>query len=207
MYLIKRYANGRFYDTVEKKYTTRDRIIGLANSGKDISIVETKTGNDITRRVLSGFVVDRDYAPEADAGSETEERDALAAVLGWFLKRGEDVYIDLKKQYDALSQNIRGTSADEVDGLLASLRKTASAGEKEAGSLKEEIDRHRKHFHEWFSLTIDKRIDDALRQMNLASRGQVREISKSLEKLNKKLDRVEKEVVDQLRKKDDDQTD
>ena len=55
--LIKKYVNGRFYDTVNKKYLKKDELTRLVKQQKKIKIVSTKTGRDITRSVLSGLAV------------------------------------------------------------------------------------------------------------------------------------------------------
>ena len=39
MYTIKKYANGRFYDTVTKNYITRSQIADLLASKKKINIL------------------------------------------------------------------------------------------------------------------------------------------------------------------------
>ena len=53
MYTIKKYANGRFYDTVTKNYITRPQISKLLKSKKKIEVIFTKTGKDITEEVVS----------------------------------------------------------------------------------------------------------------------------------------------------------
>jgi len=55
--LIKKYVNGRFYDTVNKKYLKKAELTRLVKRQKKIKIVSTKTGRDITRSVLSGLSV------------------------------------------------------------------------------------------------------------------------------------------------------
>jgi len=53
MYTIKKYANGRFYDTVTKNYITRSQISELISSKKKIEIVDTKSGTDITKEIVT----------------------------------------------------------------------------------------------------------------------------------------------------------
>jgi polyhydroxyalkanoate synthesis repressor PhaR len=50
--LLKKHANRRLYDTEMKKYVSLDQIRELINSGVDVRIEETATGDDITRPVL-----------------------------------------------------------------------------------------------------------------------------------------------------------
>ena len=50
--LLKKHANRRLYDTESKKYVSLDQIRELINSGVDVRIEETGSGDDITRPVL-----------------------------------------------------------------------------------------------------------------------------------------------------------
>jgi hypothetical protein len=49
---IKKYANGRFYDTVNKKYITKDQLAALIEREKEVKVVLSKSGTDITQDVL-----------------------------------------------------------------------------------------------------------------------------------------------------------
>ena len=53
--LIKKYVNGRFYDTVNKKYLKKNELARLVKQQKKIKIIFTKTGKDVTRSVVSGL--------------------------------------------------------------------------------------------------------------------------------------------------------
>lgn len=56
--LIKKYVNGRFYDTVNKKYLKKEALARLVKKQTPIKIVFTKTGRDITRSVVSGLAAE-----------------------------------------------------------------------------------------------------------------------------------------------------
>ncbi|MGI9248254.1 MAG: polyhydroxyalkanoate synthesis repressor PhaR [Woeseiaceae bacterium] len=50
--LLKKHANRRLYDTEIKKYVSIDEIRELINTGTDVKIEDSKSGNDITRPIL-----------------------------------------------------------------------------------------------------------------------------------------------------------
>ena len=52
MRIIKTYANGRFYDTLNKRYMSKDQLVALINKKEAIKIVMHKTGKDVTQPVL-----------------------------------------------------------------------------------------------------------------------------------------------------------
>ncbi len=50
--VLKKHANRRLYDTDSKKYVSMDEIRDLINSGVDVRIEDSKSGDDITRPIL-----------------------------------------------------------------------------------------------------------------------------------------------------------
>ncbi len=56
--LIKKYENRRLYNVNEKKYISLENVRDIIKSGKDIKVVEKKTGKDITRVILMQVLMD-----------------------------------------------------------------------------------------------------------------------------------------------------
>ena len=52
MRTIKTYANGRFYDTLNKRYMSKDQLVALINKKEAIKIIMHNTGSDVTQSVL-----------------------------------------------------------------------------------------------------------------------------------------------------------
>ncbi len=50
--LIKRYASRRLYNTETSDYVTLDDISGFIRDGRDVQIVDLKSGDDLTRQYL-----------------------------------------------------------------------------------------------------------------------------------------------------------
>ena len=50
--LIKRYASRRLYNTETSDYVTLDDIAGFIRSGRDVQIIDLKSGDDLTRQYL-----------------------------------------------------------------------------------------------------------------------------------------------------------
>jgi polyhydroxyalkanoate synthesis regulator protein len=55
MRTLKKYANGRFYDTDNKQYVTKDELARLINAKEKIKIILAKTGKDITKSVVASL--------------------------------------------------------------------------------------------------------------------------------------------------------
>lgn len=212
MYLIKRYANGRFYDTVEKKYITREQIAEKFDLGESLSIVDTRSGEDVTYSVLAsidserGFQediiqdVELDVEPDWEAGAASDtEPDEPESMFTQFLKMGEDLFGDYKKRYESIRKNFPGIQKDEIDKLLAALKGKKTEEKKEPGA-REEFDRYRKYIQQTIYNSVEKYLDDAFKKMNLADRDQIEQLSESIDELTRKFEEMEKEREAEKRK-------
>src|SRR5690242_5146876 len=56
--VIKKYGNRRLYDTAASKYINLDDIAGLVREGKDVKVVDAKTGQDLTRVTLTQIITE-----------------------------------------------------------------------------------------------------------------------------------------------------
>jgi polyhydroxyalkanoate synthesis repressor PhaR len=57
---IKKYANRRLYDTESSSYITLDRLAQMVREGREFEVVDARTGEDITRQVLTQIIVDEE---------------------------------------------------------------------------------------------------------------------------------------------------
>ena len=57
---IKKYANRRLYDTESSSYITLDRLAEMVREGREFEVVDAKTGEDITRQVLTQIIVEEE---------------------------------------------------------------------------------------------------------------------------------------------------
>jgi len=57
---IKKYANRRLYDTESSAYITLDRLALMVREGREFEVVDAKSGEDITRQVLTQIIVEEE---------------------------------------------------------------------------------------------------------------------------------------------------
>ena len=57
---IKKYANRRLYDTESSTYITLDRLAQMVREGREFEVVDAKSGDDITRQVLTQIIVEEE---------------------------------------------------------------------------------------------------------------------------------------------------
>ena len=63
--VIKKYENRRLYDTHNSRYVNLEGVAQMVRSGEDIQVVDSKTGEDVTRHVLTQIIVDGARDPRA----------------------------------------------------------------------------------------------------------------------------------------------
>lgn len=57
---IKKYANRRLYNTATSSYVTLDHLCRMVKDGTDFVVYDAKTGEDITRSVLTQIIVEEE---------------------------------------------------------------------------------------------------------------------------------------------------
>jgi polyhydroxyalkanoate synthesis repressor PhaR len=56
--VIKKYANRRLYNTATSSYVTLDDLAKMVKAGSDFTVHDAKTGEDLTRAVLTQIIVE-----------------------------------------------------------------------------------------------------------------------------------------------------
>jgi polyhydroxyalkanoate synthesis repressor PhaR len=77
---IKKYANRRLYDTESSTYITLDRLAQMVREGREFEVVDAKSGDDITRQVLTQIIVDE----EARGGETMLPINFLKQLIGLY---------------------------------------------------------------------------------------------------------------------------
>jgi polyhydroxyalkanoate synthesis repressor PhaR len=58
--VVKKYANRRLYNTESSSYITLDTLAEMVRGGRDFVVYDAKTGEDITRNVLTQIIVEEE---------------------------------------------------------------------------------------------------------------------------------------------------
>lgn len=107
--IIKKYGNRRLYDSATSRYVNLDDIAGLIREGKDVQIVDAKTGRDLTRVTLTQIITED--AKEKPTGLPLELLRQLIVAsdevrqefVMWYLKSAFDTY---QKVQDAVQSRL-----------------------------------------------------------------------------------------------------
>jgi polyhydroxyalkanoate synthesis repressor PhaR len=96
--VIKKYGNRRLYDTLGSRYVNLDDIAVMIRKGRQVQVVDAKTGEDLTRVTLTQIITED--AKETPTGLPLELlRQLIVATdqtrqefIMWYLKSAFDTY-------------------------------------------------------------------------------------------------------------------
>lgn len=79
--VVKKYANRRLYDTGRSSYVTLDDLCEMVKEGHDFVVYDAKTGEDLTRQVLTQIIVDQE---SKDGGQTLLPVGFLKQLIGFY---------------------------------------------------------------------------------------------------------------------------
>ena len=139
--LIKKYPNRRLYNSSTRAYVNLNDLAALIRQGEDIQVVDAKTGEDITRVVLTQIIVED--AKDAPTGLPLELLRQLIMAsdragqefIMWYLKSAFDTY---EKVQDAVQSRLKDVSSAALSPLhMMKNLLTASADPKAEDELEQ----------------------------------------------------------------------
>jgi polyhydroxyalkanoate synthesis repressor PhaR len=101
-YVVKRYSNRKLYDTQESRYVTLEELEELIRAGKEISVVDVSTGEDLTSVTLAQIILEN-------------ERNHRATLPTGFLHQ-------LIKHGEAWQDFVQKSLKSSLEGILTSQR-------------------------------------------------------------------------------------
>ncbi len=107
--VIKKYGNRRLYDSFNSKYVNLDDIAGFIRNGREVQVIDAKTGQDLTRVTLTQIITED--AKEKPTGLPLELLRQLIVAsdevrqefVMWYLKSAFDTY---QKVQDAVQSRL-----------------------------------------------------------------------------------------------------
>ena len=179
---IKKYANRKLYDTIDKQYISLENLSSLIKDGEAVEIIDNTTGEDITSAVVSQLL----------AKEQKEKEEVPSSILIGLLRKGSGTVSDYAKKSATLWKAAKTTAEEEIDKALKTLVKNKDISSTEASHLRKELAGYLDSSRKWVAQQVDHRIKDILGAMNLASREQVAELSDKLDALSEKVDQMGK---------------
>lgn len=120
MIVIKKYENRRLYNTTDSRYVNLDELAALVREGKEVKVVDAKTGEDLTRVTLMQIITED--AKDKPTGLPLELLRQLIVAsdqvrqefIMWYLKSAFDSY---QKVQDAVQSRLGDLHATVVSPI------------------------------------------------------------------------------------------
>jgi polyhydroxyalkanoate synthesis repressor PhaR len=91
--LIKRYASRRLYNTETSDYVTLEDIALFIRQGRDVQIVDLKSGDDLTRQYLLQIIAEHE-----SRGENVLPTDVLTSLVRSYTTQAATVVADLSRR-------------------------------------------------------------------------------------------------------------
>jgi len=122
--IIKRYANRKLYDTVQKEYITLNGLSKLIREGAEIQVIDNESGEDLTARTLTQIILEQE-----NLGSSLISKSFLTNLI----RTGEDQIATLQRNFQSSLGSWRQIDEEIRDRVQALVKKgelTAIEAEK-----------------------------------------------------------------------------
>ncbi len=121
MLTLKKYANGRLYDAVNKKYVTKDQLSELIKEKEKIRIILAKTGKDVTKSVMASLPASK----KADANGKNKPLLNKTAIKKRVEGHRKWITKQINKRMDAVLEMMNFPNKQQVVKLNTDVKKLA----------------------------------------------------------------------------------
>ena len=114
--VIKKYANRRLYDTSAGRYVNLEDVAALIRKGEDLQVVDAKSGEDLTRVVLTQIIVEDAKGQPTGLPLELLRQLIVASdragqeFIMWYLKSAFDAYRNVQDTVQARLSDVRSAA-------------------------------------------------------------------------------------------------
>lgn len=131
--LIKKYGNRRLYDTTSSRYVNLDDLAAHIRAGRDLKVVDAKTGRDLTRVLLTQIITED--AKDKPTGLPLEllrqliiaSDEVRQEFLMWYLKSAFDTYEKVQDAVQNRLSEVQSAILSPVDMMKRFLGTSASS--------------------------------------------------------------------------------
>ena len=122
--LIKRYASRRLYNTETSEYVTLAEITKLIQSGRDVQIVDSKTGEDLTTQMLLRIIAENDSGGEQALPQNflmdmiRSYQDNAGTMMPEFLSRSYDIFKEQQAEFLKHQKQIMSDMSDTAKDMM-----------------------------------------------------------------------------------------
>jgi polyhydroxyalkanoate synthesis repressor PhaR len=141
-YVIKRYSNRKLYDAQESRYVTLEELEDMIRGGKEISVVDAVSGEDLTSVTLTQIILDnerhrRGTIPAGFLHQVIKHGEAWQDFLQRTMRASLEGIVSSQRELDRAFQD--WTRLSGWGTMLPRAEPRREAGEAEPEKLREEV--------------------------------------------------------------------
>lgn len=124
--IIRKYPNRRLYDLAAKRYVNLEDIAALIRKGTEIQVVDARTGEDVTRVVLTQIITEDAKGQPAGLPIELLRQLVMATdharqeLLGWYLRSAFEAYHKVQEAVQNRLEDVRSAALSPL-GVVRNL--------------------------------------------------------------------------------------
>jgi polyhydroxyalkanoate synthesis repressor PhaR len=144
--VIKKYANRRLYDTSLGRYVNLEDLAALIRKGEDVKVVDAKSGEDLTRVVLTQIIVEDAKGQPTGLPLELLRQLIMASdqtgqeFIMWYLKSAFDAYQNVQDTVQARLSDVRSAAMAPLSIMRNILGAPPAGADSEAEKLRRRVE-------------------------------------------------------------------
>jgi polyhydroxyalkanoate synthesis repressor PhaR len=137
--IVKKYGNRRLYDTAGSRYINLDDIAGLIRAGKEVKVVDAKSGDDLTRVTLTQIITEDARDKPTGLPLELLRQLIIASdevrqeFMMWYLKSAFETYQKVQDAVQNRLGEVQSAILSPVEMMRSFLTGSASRSRTDPG--------------------------------------------------------------------------
>ncbi len=134
--IIKKYGNRRLYDTSGSRYVNLDDIAALIRNGKNVQVVDARTGEDLTRLTLTQIISEDVRDKPTGLPLELLRQLIVASdrasqeFISWYLNSAMDAYKKVQSAVETRFSDVQSAVLSPLDTVRRFFSGTPSAPQR-----------------------------------------------------------------------------
>lgn len=174
---IKKYANRRLYNTGTSAYVTLEDLAVMVKSGEDFVVYDAKTGEDITRSVLTQII----FEQEGKGGQNLLPINFLRQLIRFY---GDSMQLLVPRYLETSLQHF----AQEQEKFREQMGKTFNI--PGFGAFDEQVKRNMEMFQRAFTMFLPTAKDNVTNPPAEAAGDDIDALKRQVSEMQKKLDKI-----------------
>lgn len=143
--VIRKYPNRRLYNTSSRCYVNLDDIAAQIRQGVDVQVLDAKTGEDLTRVILTQIIVEDARGQPSGLPVEFLRQMVMASdragqeVIAWYLRSAFEAYHKVQEAVQSRLEDVRSAALSPFQVVKNLFGAQAPPGADQLDTLRQRI--------------------------------------------------------------------